>query len=75
MAKQLYLNMAYCDYIAHTIIRPAALAELVCEHSLIAEVGNVKMDLHKEGYMVSTTKRLQVTDINGKKYRITVEEM
>ena len=77
------MNMAYCDYIAHTILRPALqndgkdqgpLNRL--DKGVIREVGHVKMDLDPvEGYMDSTTKTIDVVDRNGKKYRITVEEI
>lgn len=69
-------GMAYCDYIAHTIVRPAMIADGKYDGGIIRQVGHVKMDLEpKEGYMISTTKRLEVVDVNGKQYRITVEEI
>jgi len=70
-------GMAYCDYIAHTIIRPAMLEDGYNEcGGVIREVGHVKMDLEPiDGYMLSTDKTLDVIDMNGKKYRITVEEI
>ena len=65
-------GMAYCDYIAHTIIRPAMLND----NAIVKEVGQIKMNLEpKEGYMISTAKRIDVVDMNGKKYRVTVEEI
>jgi|TARA_B110000090_G_scaffold196521_1_gene233553 hypothetical protein len=79
------MNMAYCDYIAHTILRPALqndgkdqgpLNRPELERGIIRGVGHVKMDLDPvEGYMVSTAKRIDVVDMNGTKYRITVEEI
>jgi len=64
--------MAYCDYIAHTVLRPA----MISDGGVIQEVGHVKMDLDPvEGYMTSTAKRIEVVDMNGKKYRVTVEEI
>ena len=70
------MSMAYCDYIAHTIIRPAMIEDGNDGGGVIREVGHVKMDLEpKEGYMLSTAKRLEVIDMNGKMYRITVEEI
>jgi predicted cupin superfamily sugar epimerase len=43
--------------------------------TLIMGVGRPKMDLHPEGgYFVSTKKTIEVQDINGKKYLVTVEE-
>lgn len=69
-------GMAYCDYIAHTIVRPAMIEDGKNNGGIIRQVGHVKMDLEpKEGYMISTTKRLEVADVNGKQYRITVEEI
>lgn len=64
-------GMAYCDYIAHSVLSPS-----LREDSFITEVGKVKMDLcPKEGYLVSTTKTINVKDQNGKEYKITVEEL
>ena len=65
------MNLAYCDYIAYTILKPA----LDKEDSMIQEVGNVKMDLHNEGWMQTTTKRIMVRDKNGKAYLVSVEEI
>ena len=63
--------MAYCDYIAYSV-----LSEALIEDGFITEVGKVKMDLcPKEGYLVSTTKTINVKDQNGKEYKITVEEV
>ena len=65
------MKLAYCDYIAYTVLKPA-----LTEDSFITVVGKVKMDLHKEaGYMLSTAKTIEVADKNGKQYRITVEEI
>lgn len=64
-------GMAYCDYIAYSV-----LSEALIEDGFITEVGKVKMDLcPKEGYLVSTTKTINVKDQNGKEYKITVEEV
>ena len=65
------MKLAYCDYFAHTVIRPALLAD----SDMVQEVGFVKMDLAEEGYMVSTTKYINVTDVNGKMYKVTIEEL
>ena len=70
------MSMAYCDYIAHTIIRPAMIEDGKDDGGIIREVGHVKMDLEPvEGYMLSTAKRIDAVDMNGKMYRITVEEI
>lgn len=69
------MNMAYCDYIAHTIIKPGLDEDCTSFNGLITRVGNIKMDLHQEGWMQTTTKTIECEDTNGKKYRITVEEI
>ena len=59
--------LAYCDYIADQI-RKGLGGKL--------KASRVKYDLHPtEGYMLSTKKTLEVEDWNGKKYKVTVEEM
>lgn len=56
----------------HTIILPAMKED----KGIIELVGKVKMDLDpKEGYMLSTTKTLEVQDVNGRQYKITVEAL
>lgn len=70
------MSMAYCDYIAHTIVRPAMIEDGKDDGGVIRQVGHVKMDLEpEEGYLLSTAKRLEVVDFNGKQYRITIEEI
>jgi hypothetical protein len=42
--------------------------------SLIKDLTAVKMDLDPDkGYLLSTKKTIDVTDINGKLYRVTIE--
>lgn len=69
------MSMAYCDYIAHTIIMPGLTEDIKSNHGLVAETSQVKMDLHKEGWMQSTRKTIMCKDINGKEYKITIEEI
>ena len=69
------MNLAYCDYIAYSIIQPVLLQDSKLESPMITEVGKVKMDLAKEGWMQTTTKRIMCRDRNGKPYLITVEEI
>ena len=65
------MYLAYCDYIAYSVLKPA----LDQDNSMIQEVGKVKMDLHKDGWMQTTAKRIMVRDKNGKAYLISVEEI
>lgn len=72
------MNLAYCDAFASFIrnalvtVKPEAK-----EYNVInGLVGGTKYDLHPtEGYMLSTKKTIDCTDVNGKAYRITVEEL
>ena len=56
------VNMAYCDYIAHTIIQPGLKEDANSPRGLICNVDNVKMDLHKTGWMQSTRKTITCND-------------
>jgi hypothetical protein len=70
------MNVAYCDYIAHTIVQPALKAATDKGGiGMIQSVSYVKMDLAEEGYMQSTKRTISVTDINGKEYIVTIEEV
>jgi hypothetical protein len=69
------LSLAYCDYIADRINAHLS-GDVVNNNYYIKDVGKIKWDLHPiDGYMQSTKKTINVTDINGKKYRVTVEEL
>lgn len=64
------MGLQYCDYIA----AQARKAISQDPDRLLAETGPVKMDLHPtEGYFLSLDKTIEVTDRNGRKYRVTVE--
>lgn len=63
--------LAYCDYIANCIFQNA-----IPDNSYIDSMESPRYDLHPtEGYFVSTKKTIQMVDNNGKKYRVTVEEI
>ena len=65
--------LAYCDKIAD-VVRKALMK--YDPDNIIGLVGPVKMDLHPtEGWFVSTKKTVDLCDMNGKKYRVTVEEI
>lgn len=65
--------IAYCDKIAN-VVRQALLKHDPDE--IIGLIDPIKWDLHPtEGYMLSTRKVIDMCDMNGKKYRITVEEV
>ena len=65
--------LAYCDKIADTIRK--SFLQYDPDH-IIGLVKGVEWDLHPEGgYMVSTKKTIEVSDMNGKWYKVTVEEV
>ena len=65
--------IAYCDKIAD-VCRKA-----LCKHDPDGIVGLVfplQMDLDPvEGFLVSTKKTFEVSDMDGKMYRVTIEEV
>jgi hypothetical protein len=63
--------LAYCDYIAHLCRTTLQNNDA---QNLIYSAGPVKIDLDPNGAFNSTTKRFEVTDVNGRKYIVTVEE-
>jgi hypothetical protein len=73
------MKLAYCDAIAHYLQK--ALLNISVEDTqkykyIKGMVGGVMYDLHpEEGYFLSTKKTIDCTDVNGKAYRITVEEL
>ena len=66
------MNLAYCDKIAD-VCRKALLK--YDPDGIIGLVGPTQWDLGKKGEFVSTTKKIVLSDMNGKKYKVTVEEI
>lgn len=64
--------LAYCDYIAHLI---AGHIRHFDTQGILWDVGRPQMDLNADGSFGSTTKTITITDLNGKKYRVTIEEI
>jgi hypothetical protein len=72
--RDLYLQsttVAYCDYIANII---SSNLHRVDDMSLIDTVSSPKLDLDANGSYQSTKKVIQLSDLNGRLYKITVEE-
>ena len=60
------MKLIFCDKIAH-FAKEGLKKEF--------EVSGIKIDLHPElGYYVSTKKTMEITDHNGTKYTLTIEE-
>lgn len=66
------LKLAYCDYIANVIQH--SLLNRDSEH-LLDQVSGIQFDLGPHGEFCSTTKTIDVLDMQGKAYRITVQEL
>ena len=64
--------IAYCDYISHLISTHIKAHD---SQGLLWQVSRPNYDLDSSGALSSTTKTLDITDINGKRYRVTVEEV
>ena len=64
--------LAYCDYIAHLI---AGNIKHHDAQGILWNVDRPKMDLGPDGSLSSTTKTIKITDMNGKKYQVTIEEI
>ena len=64
--------IVYCDYIAHTIVGNLKASDT---ERLLASVSKPQYDLTESGAFASTKKVIEVEDRNGRKYRVTVEEM
>lgn len=70
------MKLSYCDYIADKIKKSLNKATDLFDSEKQLNAGPVQMDLHPtEGYFLSTKKTVEVTDWNGKKYKVTVEEL
>lgn len=65
--------MSYCDYLAH-LIRTSLITSDRLNEDLIAEVNEIVFDIDENGSFLSTKKTLDLTDIAGHKYTITIEE-
>jgi len=63
--------MSYCDYLA-LLFRKTLLS--IKDNVLIQNVGLVQYDLSESGALQSTKKTMLVQDVNGKTYKITIEE-
>lgn len=68
------MKLAYCDYIASKIQRYLR-TDSYSETSYVGDVGKLEWDLDENGAFASTKKVIQITDVNGKLYKVTVEEV
>jgi hypothetical protein len=72
--KSINFPLVYCDYIAE-VIKQAINKDIGRHESLIAGCGGVRYDTDTKGAFASTTKFINVSDINGRLYEITIKEI
>lgn len=72
--KTFTVPLVYCDYIAE-VIKQAINKDLGRHESMIAGCGGVRYDTDTKGAFASTTKFINVSDINGRLYEITIKEI
>ena len=69
------INLAYCDYLAHTVIYPSLEYDQYQE-AVVKDLSRpTTKDEEKEGFIPSSTRIIELTDRNDRKYRITIEEI
>lgn len=68
------MKLAYCDYIAQQCLKGIVEASSKAT-TLIGRVSGVKLDLNEQGQFCSTKKIIEVVDVYGKQYRVTIEEL
>lgn len=66
--------MRYCDYIANLIRKTLLPSDKNNEH-LLLDIGMIRYDIDNQSTFKSTKKEIEVIDVAGNKYRITVEEL
>ena len=65
-------KLSYCDYIANIVQRSLLQFD---QENLLDNVGRIKLDLDWDGVFKSTVKTIDVVDMQGKAYRVTIQEL
>jgi hypothetical protein len=72
--NSLTIPLVYCDYIAE-VIKQAINKDITRAESLLCGAGSVRFDTDADGAYLSPTKFVNVADINGRLYEITIKEI
>ena len=67
--------MSYTDYIAHTVVKPALDADGSLSEGVLSGTTKVQMDKAPTGYIQSSKRFMEIMDVNGREYRITIEDI
>ena len=65
-------KLSYCDYIANIVQKSLMQFD---QENLFDQVGRIKMDLDLDGIFQSTVKTIDIVDMQGKAYRVTIQEL
>lgn len=65
-------KLSYCDYIANIIQRSLMQFD---QENLLDKIGRIRLDLDSEGVFQTTVKTIDIVDMQGKAYRVTVQEL
>lgn len=64
--------MELCDYIAERIRRCLPLND---PQALFGAIGPVRWDVTKSGAIKSNKKTIEISDIEGRKYQVTIDKI
>lgn len=65
-------KLSYCDYIANIIQKSLMQFD---QENLLDKVGRIRLDLDLGGIYQSTIKTIDIVDMQGKAYRVTIQEL
>lgn len=65
-------RLSYCDYIANIVQKSLMQFD---QENLLDKVGRIKLDLDFDGVFNSTVKTIDIVDMQGKAYRVTIQEL
>jgi hypothetical protein len=71
MMKQSF-KLSYCDYIANIIQKSLMQFD---QENLLDKIGRIRLDLDLDGVFQTTVKTIDVVDMQGKAYRVTIQEL
>ena len=65
-------KLSYCDYIANIIQKSLMQFD---QENLLDKIGRIRLDLDPDGVFQTTVKTIDIVDMQGKAYRVTVQEL
>jgi len=65
-------KLSYCDYIANIVQKSLMQFD---QENLLDKIGRIRLDLDSEGVFQTTVKTIDIVDMQGKAYRVTIQEL